>query len=238
MSRRSGGEGSLFVGRLGKSTRVRDLEDVFEPYGRMTRCEIKYGAEMAYAFVDFEDRRDAEDAIKYENGRDICGSAIIVEWAKGSPRRSLPPSRSSRGYDECYRCHRSGHWARDCPDDRFYGYRRPGRSGRYRSPSPKRGRGRRSRSRSQSPERRRSTKRSRSRSRSRSQEDNRRSRSDSRSKSKRSRSHSNSHSKSRSRSKSISPSRSKSKSPGVNGEKKSNKSKSASRSHSRSVSQE
>ena len=44
MSRRSSsGEGCLFVGRLSKSCRVRDLEDVFEPYGRMSRCEIKYG---------------------------------------------------------------------------------------------------------------------------------------------------------------------------------------------------
>ena len=43
MSRRYSSEGSLFVGRLSKSCRVRDLEDVFEPYGRMSRCEIKYG---------------------------------------------------------------------------------------------------------------------------------------------------------------------------------------------------
>ena len=44
MSRRSSSaDGCLFVGRLSKSCRVRDLEDVFEPYGRMSRCEIKYG---------------------------------------------------------------------------------------------------------------------------------------------------------------------------------------------------
>ena len=41
MSRRS--EGNLFVGRLNKNTRTRDLEDIFEPYGRMIRCDIKYG---------------------------------------------------------------------------------------------------------------------------------------------------------------------------------------------------
>jgi hypothetical protein len=29
-----------------------------------------------------------QDAIKYENGREVCGSSIIVEWAKGNPRRS------------------------------------------------------------------------------------------------------------------------------------------------------
>ena len=28
-----------------------------------------------------------QDAIRYENGREVAGSAIIVEWAKGAPRR-------------------------------------------------------------------------------------------------------------------------------------------------------
>lgn len=28
-----------------------------------------------------------QDALKYENGRDICGSRIIVEQARGNPRR-------------------------------------------------------------------------------------------------------------------------------------------------------
>ena len=37
-----------------------------------------------------------QDAIRYENGREIVGSAIIVEWTKGNPRRSGPPPRDSR----------------------------------------------------------------------------------------------------------------------------------------------
>ncbi|XP_022288328.1 uncharacterized protein LOC111100581 [Crassostrea virginica] len=177
MSRRAN-EGSLFVGRLSKSTRVRDLEDIFEPYGRMTRCEIKYGAEMAYAFIDYEDHRDAEDAVRYENGRDICGSSIIVERAKGAPRRSLA-SRGS-GYDD----YRSGRGSRDYPDRSERRSSGP-RGGRYRSPSPSprrrrsrsRSRDRRRRSRSHSSKRRRrstsasprrSSKRSRSPSKSRS----------------------------------------------------------------------
>jgi len=44
MARRVGGDGgSLFIGRLSRNTRIRDLEEIFESYGRMTRCDIKYG---------------------------------------------------------------------------------------------------------------------------------------------------------------------------------------------------
>ncbi|KAJ8298802.1 hypothetical protein KUTeg_022862 [Tegillarca granosa] len=96
MSRRR--EGNLFIGRLSKSVRVRDLEDVFEPYGRMSRCEVKY----AYGFVDYEDQRDAEDALRYENGRELCGSNIRVEWSKGAPRGpggGPPPRGVSLGLD-------------------------------------------------------------------------------------------------------------------------------------------
>jgi len=38
-----GDVGSLFIGRLSRNTRVKDLEEIFESYGRMTRCDIKYG---------------------------------------------------------------------------------------------------------------------------------------------------------------------------------------------------
>jgi len=27
-----------------------------------------------------------QDALRYENGRTVCGANIIVEWAKGTPR--------------------------------------------------------------------------------------------------------------------------------------------------------
>ena len=40
---RRGDAGNLFVGRVSKNARAKDLEDVFGTYGRMLRCDIKYG---------------------------------------------------------------------------------------------------------------------------------------------------------------------------------------------------
>ena len=33
----------LFVGRLPRGCRNRDLEDIFYKYGKMTRCDVKTG---------------------------------------------------------------------------------------------------------------------------------------------------------------------------------------------------
>lgn len=73
----------LFIGRLPTGTRSRDLEDIFYKYGKMTRCDVKQGLKMAYGFIEYEDNRDAEDAIKGEHGRDFMGARIVVEWARG-----------------------------------------------------------------------------------------------------------------------------------------------------------
>ncbi|XP_041472018.1 serine/arginine-rich splicing factor RS2Z33-like [Lytechinus variegatus] len=140
----------LFIGRLSKSTRQRDIEDMFDYYGKMSRCEVKCGSGMAYAFVDYVDKRDAEDAIKHENGREVNGQNIVVEWARG-PKRGFD--------DECYRCGRRGHFARACRDGGGggdWGRRRGG--GRSYGYSRRRSRSRsrdRYRSRSRSPDRRR-----------------------------------------------------------------------------------
>ncbi|XP_072034549.1 uncharacterized protein [Amphiura filiformis] len=179
---RGGDSAQLFIGRLSKATRQRDLEDAFGDYGRMLRCDLKFGSGMAYAFIDYEDHRDAEDAIKYENGREIAGQSIVVEWARGP----------KRGYaeDECYKCGRFGHFARDCRDT--YGRGGRGGGGGYGGGYGRRGGGGydRYRRRSRSRDRRRSRSRSRSRSR--------RSRTRSRSRDRRSRSRSRDHDRKRS----------------------------------------
>lgn len=39
-----------------------------------------------YGFVEFEDTRDADDAVYELNGKELCGERVVVEHARG-PRR-------------------------------------------------------------------------------------------------------------------------------------------------------
>ncbi len=41
-----------------------------------------------FAFVEYQDKRDAEDAIKELDGQEIAGRRIAVEWAKGDRKSS------------------------------------------------------------------------------------------------------------------------------------------------------
>ncbi|XP_052753993.1 serine-arginine protein 55 isoform X3 [Galleria mellonella] len=84
----------VYVGGLPFGVRDRDLEKFFKGFGRIRDILIKNG----YGFVEFEDYRDADDAVYELNGKELLGERVSVERARGMPRgsdrwrcRELPP---------------------------------------------------------------------------------------------------------------------------------------------------
>ncbi|XP_005864788.1 PREDICTED: serine/arginine-rich splicing factor 7 isoform X1 [Myotis brandtii] len=145
---RYGGETKVYVGNLGTGAGKGELERAFSYYGPLRTVWIARNP-PGFAFVGFEDPRDAEDAVRGLDGKVICDSRVRVELSTGMPRRSYldrPPARHPFDpNDRCYECGEKGHYAYDC---HRYSRRRRSRS---RSRSHSRSRGRRySRSRSRS----------------------------------------------------------------------------------------
>ena len=59
----------VYVGGLSHRCRERDIEKFFRKYGKLREISMKNG----YAFVEFDDYRDADDAVYECNGRDMMG---------------------------------------------------------------------------------------------------------------------------------------------------------------------
>ncbi|XP_063617628.1 serine-arginine protein 55 isoform X2 [Cydia splendana] len=98
----------VYVGGLPFGVRDRDLEKFFKGFGRIRDILIKNG----YGFVEFEDYRDADDAVYELNGKDLLGERVVVEPARGIDRsadrnRRDRHSERDRGrgsrYDDNYR---------------------------------------------------------------------------------------------------------------------------------------
>ncbi|KAH0898421.1 hypothetical protein HID58_047989 [Brassica napus] len=90
---------TIYVGNLPGDIREREVEDLFSKYGPVVQIDLKIPPRPpGYAFVEFEDPRDADDAIHGRDGYDFDGHCLRVELAHGG-RRSSNDARSSYGRD-------------------------------------------------------------------------------------------------------------------------------------------
>ncbi|XP_023173578.1 RNA-binding protein 1 isoform X2 [Drosophila hydei] len=84
----------VYVGNLGSSASKYEIENAFSKYGPLKNVWIARNP-PGFAFVEFEDRRDAEDATRALDGTRCCGTRIRVEMSSGRSR-----DRARRGAGE------------------------------------------------------------------------------------------------------------------------------------------
>ena len=113
---------SLFVGNISRNARGEDIEKEFQKIGS---CRIKLKG--SYAFIVYDEERNAEEAIRSIQNKSIGGRELNIEWSKNSGRfessnskrmktNSRSPRRRNIEDERCYKCGHHGHFAYDCRD--------------------------------------------------------------------------------------------------------------------------
>eukprot|EP00976_Prorocentrum_cordatum_P045871 926390-Prorocentrum_minimum.AAC.1 len=76
---------ALYLASLSSSVKLRDLEDEFDYYGK---CQVQL--KTGYAYIYYDNNRDADDALRYLNGKKLRGCRLRLE------RKNKDSSRNSR----------------------------------------------------------------------------------------------------------------------------------------------
>lgn len=80
----------IYVGNLPYTTADRDLQQMFEQFGKVTSARVvmdrESGRSKGFGFVEMPDRNEAEKAIQGTNGQDMGGRALRVNESQPKPR--------------------------------------------------------------------------------------------------------------------------------------------------------
>lgn len=79
----------IYVGNLPCNVHQSDLEDLFYKFGRINFIDVKQRRGSPYAFVEFEDPRDAKDAIRGRDGYELDGCRLRVEMTRSPGPRGI-----------------------------------------------------------------------------------------------------------------------------------------------------
>ncbi|XP_064489541.1 RNA-binding protein Rsf1-like [Ornithodoros turicata] len=96
----------IFVGGLGDNIPKDDLEREFSKYGKLSQVWVAQNP-PGFAFLEFEDSQDADEAVRQMNGVVLNGSRLRVEHSRGG-RGGRGGGRGGGGGGGFYRGGRGG----------------------------------------------------------------------------------------------------------------------------------
>ena len=88
----------LYVGGLAYSVTDQELETVFSEIGKVVSAVVikdrDSGQSKGFGFVEMEDLKDGQEAIKTLNGKEISGRSIMVNQARPQEDRARSSGHS------------------------------------------------------------------------------------------------------------------------------------------------
>ena len=81
------GDCRIYVGNLPPDVREKEIEDLFYKYGKIRNIILKCQKGPPFAFVEFDDSRDADDAVRGRSGYNFDGYKLRVEHPRGDRDR-------------------------------------------------------------------------------------------------------------------------------------------------------
>jgi len=111
----------VYIGNLAPDCRERDLEKLFGKFGPIGEVIVRND----FGFVDFDDYRDADDAVADLDQREFLGRRVRVELAMGDRQKKFERDRRPRGYGGGY-----GNYGRRSPQRGNFAARWSGPPGR------------------------------------------------------------------------------------------------------------
>ena len=67
----------VYIGNLGNNASKYEIEEAFGKYGPLRNVWVARNP-PGFAFVEFEDPRDAEDSVRGLDGTRVCGVGLLV----------------------------------------------------------------------------------------------------------------------------------------------------------------